>query len=44
MAKKRKRKKMKNPVARVLNKVNKNVAHKDKTKYDRKRKHKQEDV
>lgn len=43
MAKKRKKKvKQKNPVARVLNKVNKNAVHRDKTKYTRKKKHKGE--
>lgn len=43
MAKKRKKKvKQKNPVARVLNKVNKNAVHKDKTKYNRKKKLKED--
>ena len=43
MAKKRKKKvKQKNPVARVLNKVNKNAVHRDKTKYTRKKKHKED--
>jgi len=33
---KRKQSKSNNPVAKFLNKVNKNSVHKDKTKYDRK--------
>jgi len=32
-----------NPVAKFLNKVNKNSVHKDKTKYDRKDKEKYEE-